>query len=275
MANTLIVAIKDNKAQVEEAIKAAPDWSIATKHFDALFSRMANPKDTLWSKAMIDELHTVYYKARAEDKKCKNITERTIKAMPKAKANDTKKIFLQIASTCRIFHASHKVNFDPLEIPAGFDEIPMTTGKKKGFLTYAENMPTLYQKISLTFDYWVPKILDWTQELREKGLTDWKEEASMQHESCTDFMRIALMFLSDIKNNLPIAKWDVREAILNKCFDQEFIWIKKSARQEDILVNSKALLYHLGRVAAETNLTIPTEAWSRILNLKCIKEQLK
>lgn len=270
MANSLITAINDNKPEVEAAIQAAPDWSIATNHFDALFSRMANPEDTLWSKAVIDELHSNYYKARDEDKECKNITERTVKAMPKAIANDIKIIFLQIANTCRIFHAGHKVNFEPFEIPDGFKDIPMVKGKKKGFFTYSEAMPTLYQKISLTFDYWIPKILDWTQELREKGLSDWKGEASMQHESCTDFMRIALMFLSDA-NNLPIAKWDVRESLLNNCFDAEFVWIKKSEKHEAIIANSEALQYHLGKVATDTDLTIPSEAWSRILALKPIK----
>ena len=83
------------------------------------------------------------------------------------------------------------------------------------------------------------------------------------------------MFLSDTKINLPIAKWDAREALLNKCFETEFIWIKKSIKHEDIFVNSKALHYHLGRVAEETKLKIPTEAWSRILNLKPIKAILK
>lgn len=273
MTNSLITAINDNKPEVEAAIQAAPDWSIATNHFDELFCRMANPDDTLWSKAVIDELHTNYYKARDEDKDCKNITERTVKAMPKAIANDIKIIFLQIANTCRIFHAGHKVNFEPFEIPSGFNDIPMVEGKKKGLFTYSEAMPALYQKISLTFDYWIPKILDWAQELRKKGLSDWKGEASMQHESCTDFMRIALMFLSDT-NNLPIAKWDVRESLLNNCFDAEFIWIKKSAKHEAIIANSEALQYHLDKVATNTGLTIPSEAWSRILALKPIKLKL-
>jgi len=30
----------------------------------------------------------------------------------------------------------------------------MVPAKKKGFFTYAEEMPSLYKKISLTFDYW-------------------------------------------------------------------------------------------------------------------------
>ena len=46
----------------------------------------------------------------------------------------------------------------------------MVPAKKKGFFTYAEEMPSLYKKISLTFDYWVPKILDWTQEIRKTDL---------------------------------------------------------------------------------------------------------
>lgn len=275
MKNVLTLAINDNKELVEEAIKASPNWDIATENFDKLFSRMMNQRDDLWTKALIDKLHSTYFDARERDKTCKNITERTLKAMPSSQANNTKIIFLQIADTCRIFHAGHKVNFEADEIPDNYSEIPMTAAKKKGYQTYAEDIPTLYKKISLTFDYWVPKILDWTQELRKKQLTEWKGEASLQHESCTDFMRIALMFLSDPKNNLPIAKWDVREAILNKCFNEDFIWIKKSAKQEDIQANSKALHHHLESIATETGFSIPTEAWSRILDLKPIKIILK
>lgn len=275
MTNLLTEAIKENKNLVEEAIKLAPDWSIASRNFDSLFSRMSNQRDNLWTKALVDKLHSTYFDARDRDKSCKNITERTVKAMPSSQANNTKIIFLQIADTCRIFHAGHKVNFESDEIPANYEEIPMAPAKKKGFFTYAEEVPAIYKKISLTFDYWVPKILDWTQEIRKKELTEWQGEASLQHESCTDFMRIALMFLSDTKNNLPIAKWDVREALLNKCFNEEFIWIKKSAKQENILANSKALHHHLGSITAETGLSIPTEAWSRILDLKPIKIILK
>ncbi len=268
---TLLNAIKENKSEVESAVKATPDWNYAVKEFDKLFNKMSNPKDALWSATMMNELHETYYKARDCDKKCANITTRTVNAMPKAKANDTKKIFLQVASACRIFHASHKINFDEAEIPQGFDEIKMKPAKTKGVFTYADEMPSLYAKTSLTFDYWIPKMLDWTKETREKGFKEWKDEASFQHESCTDFMRTSLFFLSDTKNNLPIAKQDVRQILIENIFDGEFTWIKKSSKREDIIANNKTLKSYLDRLSAESGIKIPAEAWNRILNLKSIK----
>ena len=275
MTNALARTIVDNRIEIEATIAAVPDWTVAATHFDTLFNRMINPEDTLWPQAMIDELYTTYYRARDEDKACANITERTVKAMPASRANDTKIIMLQIASACRIFHAGHKVNFEPAEIPDDFPEIPMAPGKKKGFFSFANDMPTLYPKISLTFDYWVPKMLDWTQEIREKGFTAWKGETSFQHESCTDFMRIALNFLSDFRDNLPVCKQAVRQILIEKIFQDEFIWIKKSAKREDISANNIALTQKLNETAADTGITIPLESWSRILAMKPIKVILK
>ena len=220
---------------------------------------------------MMKEFLDVYYKARDNDKSYTNITLRTVKVMPKERQNDSKKIFLQIADICRIFHAGHKVNFEQDELPQDFEEIIMVPAKKKGFFTYAEEMPSLYKKISLTFDYWVPKILDWTQEIREKGLKEWKGDAIQEHETCTDFMRLALMFLSAPETNLPIAKSDVREKMLKNIFYEDFIWIKKSQKREDILGNSEKLKNCFDRLSSEVNMQINYEAWSRLLNLKYIK----
>ncbi len=270
----LIDLINDHRDEVLAAVRATPDWSIAANTFDALFQRMANPADILWTNDTITKLRDVYHSARDDDKECKNITERTVKAMPTKLANDTKLIFLQIANACRIFNAAHKVNFDPVELPEDYPEIHMKPAKKRGSLTYAHDMPTLYQKISLTFDYWVPKVLAWTTELREKGLTEWKGERSFEHESCTDFLRIALLFLSDPEKNLPIAKQDVRRVLLEDFFGEEFRWIKKSAKREDILPNSVRLQTHLAKLPMETGMVIPNEAWNRVFGLKSIKSSL-
>ncbi len=78
--------------------------------------------------------------------------------------------------------------------------------KKRGSFTYKDKTPFLYGKISLTFDYWVPKILEWTEEIRKSGFKDWQGKEILVHESCTDFMRISLMFLSAFEKNLTIAK---------------------------------------------------------------------
>ncbi len=273
-ANTFIQTLKDHRSVVLETVADRPDWEHAVKTFDAFFQQMADPGHGLWSETMIEELHRQYYQARDADKECKNITERTLKAMPVSKGNDVKKIFLQIANTCRIFHAGHKVNFEALEIPENFEEIPMAP-KKKGIFTYAEPMPTLYPKISLTFDYWVPKILDWTLELRQQGAHEWRGEASFQYESCTDFMRIALLFLSDPAGNLPICKPDIRQALLEKIFDETFVWIKKSAKREDIAENNKALRLNLEKAASRAATDIPAEAWNRVLALAPVKALLK
>ncbi len=266
-----IKAITDNVLEVKETAGNAADWKYACNKFDQFFNLMANPSDLLWSFEMMKELQETYYKARDNDKSYTNITLRTVKIMPKERQNNTKKIFLQIADICRVFHAGHKVNFEPDELPQDFEEIVMVPAKKKGFLTYAEEMPSLYKKISLTFDYWVPKILDWTQEIREKGLKEWKGDAVQEHETCTDFMRLALMFLSEPETNLPIAKSDVREKMLKNIFNEDFIWIKKSQKREDIPTNSEKLKNCLDRLTSEVNMKINYEAWSRLLNLKYIK----
>jgi hypothetical protein len=267
----LLESMRANIDEIKEVITKPPDWGLVEKRFDLFFSKMININDDLWSKQMIDELSKTYYHARANDKTCTNITIRTVNAMPADKQNDTKKIFLQIADICRIFHASHKVNFELEELPENYPEIKMIPAKKKGFSTYAEEMPTLHKKISLTFDYWVPKIFDWTLEIREKGLQDWKGETILDHEKCTDFMRIVLMFISAPTSNLPIAKSDMREKILKNIFYKDFVWIKKSQKREDILTNSANLVQCLDLLSEELNFDIPYEAWSRLLDLKYIK----
>jgi hypothetical protein len=266
-----IKVITDNITEIKETAENIPDWKYAANKFNPFFNKMANPTDLLWSFEMMKELWETYYKARDNDKSYTNITLRTVKAMPKERQNDTKKIFLQIADICRIFHAGHKANFEPDELPQDIEEIIMVPAKKKGFFTFAEEMPSLYKKISLTFDYWVPKILDWTEEIREKGLKEWKGEAIQKHETCTDFMRIALIFLSAPETNLPIAKSDVREKILKNIFYEDFIWIKKSQKREDILTNSEKLKSCLDQLSTEVNMQISYEAWTRLLNLKYIK----
>ena len=266
-----IKALTDNITEIKETAENVPDWKYAANKFNPFFNKMADPADLLWSFEMMKELRETYYKARDNDKSYTNITLRTVKAMPKERQDDTKKIFLQIADICRIFHAGHKVNFEPDELPQDFEEIPMVPSKKKGFFTYAEEIPSLYKKISLTFDYWVPKILDWTEEVREKGLKEWKGEAIQKYEACTDFMRIALIFLSAPETSLPIAKSDVREKMLKNIFYEDFIWIKKSQKREDILTNSEKLKSCLDQLSKEVNKQINYEAWTRLLNLKYIK----
>ncbi len=272
--SSLIETIKSNMTEIKEVIANTSDWGLAEKRFDLFYLKMINLKDALWSDQMIVELRKIYYEARANDKTCTNITIRTVNAMPIDKQNDTKKIFLQIADICRIFHSSHKVNFESEELPGDYAEIKMIPAKKKGFFTYAEEMPALYKKISLTFDYWVPKILDWTQEIREKGLKNWKGKAILDHEACTDFMRISLMFLSEPAANLPIAKSDIREKILNNIFQEDFVWIKKSQKREDITTNSIKLKHCFDQLSSEVNFEIPYEAWSRLLDLKYIKANI-
>jgi hypothetical protein len=213
-------------------------------------------------------------KARDTDKDCANITVRTVHAIGKGRANDTKKVMLQIASACRVFNAAHKVNFDEEELPDGFDEIPMTASKKKGVFGFAEAVPSLYPKTSLTFDYWVPKIFEVTNEVREKRIKAWRGDASSSLESCTDFMRICLIFLSDPAKQVPIAKAEDREAFL-RLTGQEFTWLKKSAKREDIATNSNKLKAGLTEVSRESGIPIPFEAWSRLQYAPFIKTLIK
>ncbi|TND09618.1 MAG: hypothetical protein FD123_975 [Bacteroidetes bacterium] len=274
MPNALIAALKNNRRETEAIIKAAPDWTIANRAFDAFFKNMINHKDSLWSEDFIRELHHVYLEARDRDKSCANITIRTVKAMPKTKAESTKKVMLQMAGICRIFNASHKVNFEPDELPHDFDDVPVQPAAKKGYYTYKDEMPSLYPKTSLTFDYWVPKLLDWTKEVRENKIKDWKNEAINAHEACTDFMRVCLLFISDHKNNVPVAKAEDREAFL-KLFGEPFAWIKKSAKREDIAANSAGIKKGLAQLARDTGILIPLEAWNRLQQAAFVKPIIK
>lgn len=274
MADKLIAALRNNRAETEALLKAAPDWRIAANTWNELFKCMADPKDPLWKEPFIRELHHTYLKARDEDKSCSNITVRTLKAMPANRANETKTVMLQLANACRVFNASHKVNFEQAELPADFSAIPVTTSKKKGEFTYRNPMPSIYAKTSLTFDYWVPKMLEWTNEIRDKKWKDWRGDLILQQESCTDFMRICLLFLSDFNQHPPVAKTEDRETFL-KLFGEEFVWIKKSAKREDISGNSAKIAAGLKHVSKEAGIKIPMEAWSRLQQAPFIKSILQ
>lgn len=150
----------------------------------------------------------------------------------------------------------------------------MAPAKKKGFFTYAAPLPALYVKTSLTFDYWVPKILEWVGEIRRDGLSVWRGPAILSHESCTDFMRIAVLFMSDPIACPPIAKADDRQALLERLFGRPFVWIEKSQKREDILTNNSEIAEGLNRAAANAGLKIPLEAWSRLLPLPFVKDLL-
>jgi hypothetical protein len=235
---------------------------------------MADPQSPSWPAAFIDELHATYFEARDADKDCASIIVRTVNAMPAAKRNDTKKVMLEIASVCRVFNAANKVHFTPDELPHDFAEVPMTPSKKKGVLTYKADMPSLYPKTSLTLDYWVPKLLDWTRDIRAERVTQWKNGAATSLDSCTDFMSICLAFLADPSNNIPIAKAEDREALL-ELLGESFVWKKRSAKREDIAANSAALKAGLARVAKAAGIVIPSEAWSRVQHMPAIKTLLK
>lgn len=272
MSKALVTALKNNKSEVEALIRACPDWKLSAKAFGDVFAKMSNPKDTTWSEEFITGLHATYLRARDEDKKCTNITVRTVNAMPKGKADQTKLVMLQIANACRVFHAAHKVNFEKEELPQK-PEIAMTETKKKGIFTYVNPVPSLYAKTSLTFDYWVPKILDWTQEIRDRKTKDMKS-AVTGFESCTDFMSVCVLFLTDCKKNVPIAKAEDRAAFL-ALLGEEFVWKKKSAKREDIQVNSSGLAEGLSRVSKDSGIVIPLEAWSRLQQSGFVKPLIR
>jgi len=267
-------AVKNNQDEIREIIKEAPDWQLAFNRFDALYKSMSNPADKVWSESNFNAFKEVYFSQRDRDKGMSNIVTRTVSAMPDKLKNTTKIIFLQIAEVCTLFNASHKVNFEADELPQNFDAIKMIPAKTKGAFTYALPTPSLYKKISLTFDYWIPKFIEWTDEIRNKNLKDWKDDNILQHESCTDFMRICLLFLSDTKNNPPIAKTEDREAVL-KLFGEEFVWLKKSAKREDIKGNNAKIVSGLKQLNKQTNIEIPLEAWSRIQQTTFFKSLLK
>ena len=270
----LATALRAHAPEVRAAVAPRPDWAAAGRAMDSFFAGLANPRDDLWSAATVEKLTQVYFSAREKDECSGNITLRTVAAMPAGLRDDTKKIFLRIAATCVYFNASHKVNFEPAELPERFPAVPMAAGKKKGGLTYAAPLPALYAKTSLTFDYWVPKTLEWVGEIRREGLTQWRGAAILQHESCTDFMRIALLFLADPAGSPPVAKQEEREALLT-VLGEPFGWIKKSQKREDILQNNAALRDGLNRAADAAGLAIPLEAWSRLVPLPFMKSLLK
>ncbi len=265
--------LRQHAREVREALTQRPDWPGAARKVDALFGRMAKPKDRLWSNETIETL-TRACLAQRGNYQSGNITQRTVSAMPEGLRNDTKGILVQIAEVCTIFNASHKVNFEADELPDGDIEVPMTPARKKGLFTFAAPLPSLYLKTSLTFDYWVPKILEWVAEIRRERLSAWRGPAILEHESCTDFMRIALLFVSDPFGCPPVAKADDRQPLLERAFGVPFVWIKKSQKREDILENNRAIVEGLNRSAAAAGLKIPLEAWSRLLALPFIKSLL-
>lgn len=272
-SDALADALRSHAAEVRALVAQPVDWSRAAAAMDALYARLANPKDAVWSAATVDKLMQVYFAARDKDECSGNITLRTVAAMPAAVREDTKRIFLQIAATCVFFNAAHKVNFEADELPADFPDVAMTAAKKKDVFTYAAPIPALYAKTSLTFDYWVPKILEWTTEVRSKGLKSWRGSGIFEHESCTDFMRIALLFLSAPEDNPPVAKQEEREALLTKG-GAVYAWIKKSAKREDIPANNAALRDVLNGSAKAAGLKIPLEAWPRLFPLPFLKPVL-
>lgn len=275
ISSVILNALHDHGLEFETLINERPDWSKAASAFDAFFQSLSNPGDPLWSSSNFAAFKKAYFEARDGDKGMSNITLRTLAYLPEGLKNEAKKMFLQTAHVCGIFNAAHKVNFEAEELPSGFDAVLMAPGKAKGQFTYAQPLPAIYRKTSLTFDYWVPKILEWTEEIRSKNLRDWRGEAILAHESCTDFMRCSLLFLSDTDNQPPIAKAEDREAILTNWFGSEFRWLKKSAKREDILGNNQRLVegFHALNRAAETN--IPLEAWSRLQNHIAINSLFK
>lgn len=272
-SEALSAALQAHEKEVREAVAQGADWKGASERMDAFFARLANPKDPLWSAATIEKLTQVYFSARDRDECSGNITLRTVSAMPAGLRADTTKILLQIGFVCGFFNASHKVNFEPDEVPAIFPEVPMAPGKKKGTCTFATPMPALYPKTSLTFDYWVPKILEWTAEIRSKGLKTWRGPAILEHDSCTDFMRSALLFLSNPAEMPPVAKQEDRESLLTQS-GGAFVWIKKSQKREDILENNAALRDTLNDSAKAAGLKIPLEAWARLFPLPFLKPVL-
>ncbi|MFT3910730.1 MAG: hypothetical protein QM737_15035 [Ferruginibacter sp.] len=270
----LVKALTDNQSEVKKLIAESQDWRLAFTRFDTLFKSMSNPADKVWSDVYFIKFKEVYFAQRDKDKGMSNIIVRTVAGMPDKFKNNCKIMFLQMAEVCSLFNASHKVNFDAEELPKDFDAIKMIPGKSKGLFTYAKPTPSIYKKTSLTFDYWVPKFIEWTEEIRSKKLKDWQGNAILQYESCTDFIRVCLLFLSDIKNNPPIAKAEDREAIL-KLFGKEFIWIKKSAKREDIPGNNDKIVLSLKELNKRTGIAMPFEAWVNIQQAPFIKSLIK
>jgi hypothetical protein len=276
ISHSLLAALNDNRSELVKTIAERPDWSRAADAFDAFFKSLADPADPLWSSENFSIFQKTYLDARESDKGMSNITLRTLARLPEGMKDTAKQMFLQTAHVCGIFNASHKVNFEAGELPSSFEAVvPMSPGKAKGQYTYSLPLPALYKKTSLTFDYWVPKIMEWTGEIRSKNLLDWRGEAILSHESCTDFMRTCLLFLSDPEEQPPVAKAEDREAMLANWFGSEFRWLKKSAKREDIMGNNQRLVEGFRALEAATGISIPLEAWSRVQGLDFIKPLIK
>ena len=186
--------VQENHNEIIGIVQETPNWQLAYKRFDALYKRMSNAADQIWGEIHFNTFKEIYFVQRDKDKGMSNIITRTVNAMPNDLKNTTKIMFLQIAEVCSLFNASHKVNFDAAELPENFEAIPMIPTKAKGFFTYASPTPCIYRKTSLTFDYWVPKFIEWTNEIRMKNLKEWTGDHILEHENCTDFMRICLLF---------------------------------------------------------------------------------
>lgn len=274
ISEELTRVITTNKREIDILISQKPVWNIAKEKFNILFSSLANPNDSLWLDTTFKLLKNVYFNQRNTDKCSSNITVRTLNGMPDNLRNDTKIIFLQIADCCGFFNASHKVNFELEELPENYNEIKMIPAKNIGNFTFAEKTPSLYGKISLTFDYWIPKILEWTEEIRDKEFKDWKGEEILEHDTCTDFMRLSLLFLSEPEKNPPISKADDREKFMS-LLGEEFVWIKKSAKREDIKGNNLKITSGLKELNKQIGFEIPIESWSRILYSPFLKPLIK
>lgn len=270
----LIKTIKENKEEIAGLVKQTPDWEKAATRMDAQFRRMSDPADATWSASHFNTFKEVYFDKRDKDQGMSNIVVRTVTGMPDALKDTARIMFLQMAEVCCVFNTSHKVNFAEDELPEHFVSIKMVPAKTKGSYTYADPTPSIYKKTSLTFDYWVPKMLEWTEEIRAKKLQDWRNSSILEHESCTDFMRICLLFLSDTHNYPPVAKAEDRQALM-ALLGKEFAWLKKSAKREDITGNNAKMAQGFAELNARTGVAIPMEAWSRIQQAPFLKGLLK
>jgi hypothetical protein len=70
---------------------------------------------------------------------------------------------------------------------------------------------------------------------------------------------------------LPVCKQDLRLGLVEGVFGEDFRWVKKSAKREDVVGNSTVLMECLGRASAEAGVRVPLEAWGRVLEVKGVK----
>jgi hypothetical protein len=70
---------------------------------------------------------------------------------------------------------------------------------------------------------------------------------------------------------LPVCKQDLRQGLLEGVFGEEFKWVKKSAKGEDVVGNTKVLVGCLGRAADAAGIRVPVESWGRVLGELKIK----